>query len=148
MVGDWTKTATYWHPPSSSGYSSISFSFCWAAQPGAWGPASTGSRYLSSNWNTDFKLWFPTNSTSLSHRVISLFFAHLLPVASQFAFSSTHRQSRLSPDIFDRMHLLFTRVHLPFDSSARSKVNMLQSCFLNIHSSKYIGVCILYIMYV
>ena len=33
-VGDWTKTATYW-PPSSSGYSSTSFPFCWAAQPGA-----------------------------------------------------------------------------------------------------------------
>ena len=32
-VGDWRKTAT----PSSSGYSRASFSFCWAAQPGAWG---------------------------------------------------------------------------------------------------------------
>ena len=33
------KTATYW-PPNSSGYSSISFSFSWAAQPGAWGEGS------------------------------------------------------------------------------------------------------------
>ena len=26
-------------PPNSSGYNSISFSFSWAAQPGAWGPS-------------------------------------------------------------------------------------------------------------
>ena len=38
-------------------YSSISFHFSWAAQPGAWEPGSH-----SSNWNTDFKLWSPTNS--------------------------------------------------------------------------------------
>ena len=31
------RTATYW-PPNSSGYSSISFPFSWAAQLGAWGP--------------------------------------------------------------------------------------------------------------
>ena len=31
------RTATYW-PPNSSGYSSISFPFSCAAQPGAWGP--------------------------------------------------------------------------------------------------------------
>ena len=34
--------------------------------------------------------------------------------ASQFALNSTLRQSRLSPDIFDRMHLLFTQVHFFF----------------------------------
>ena len=32
--------------------------------------------------------------------------------------NSTRPQSRLYPDIFDRMHLLFTQVHLLFDSSA------------------------------
>ena len=31
----------------------------------------------------------------------------------------------LSRDIFDRMHLLFTQVHFPFDSSAGSEVSML-----------------------
>ena len=31
----------------------------------------------------------------------------------------------LSPDIFDRMHLLFTQVHFSSDSPARSEVNML-----------------------
>ena len=34
--------------------------------------------------------------------------------ASQFALNSTLRQSRLSPGIFDRMHLLFTQVHFCF----------------------------------
>ena len=92
-VEDRTKTASYW-PPSSSGQ------FSWAAQKGAWGPASllwAGSH--SSNWNTDFKLWTPTDSVevlratsagcwfSLQHlishwlelpvrRVILLFYAH------------------------------------------------------------------------
>ena len=32
--------------PSSSGYSSASFSFCWAAQPGAWVAASAETRFL------------------------------------------------------------------------------------------------------
>ena len=39
------RTATYW-PPNSSGYSSISFPFSLAAQPGAWGPASAGDMVL------------------------------------------------------------------------------------------------------
>ena len=34
--------------------------------------------------------------------------------ASQFALNSTLRQSRLSPNIFDRMHQLFTQVHFFF----------------------------------
>ena len=34
--------------------------------------------------------------------------------ASQFALNSTLWQSKLSPDIFDRMHLLFTQVHFFF----------------------------------
>ena len=42
-VGDWTKTATYW-PPSSS---SVSFSFFWVAQPEARGPSSLLSAVLS-----------------------------------------------------------------------------------------------------
>ena len=37
----------------------------------------------------------------------------LIP-ASSIQFNSTPRQSRLPPDIFDRMHLLFTQVHFLF----------------------------------
>ena len=32
--------------PNSSGYHSLSFPFSWAAQPGAWGPASLGAGFL------------------------------------------------------------------------------------------------------
>ena len=44
--------------------------------------------------------------------------------ASQFTLNSTRRQSRLSPDIFDRMHLLFKQVYFSSDSPAGSEVNM------------------------
>ena len=55
--------------PHSSGYSSISFSFSWAAQPGAWRPSFCWELVLTPRTGpTDFKLWSPT---------------HLLPVASR-----------------------------------------------------------------
>ena len=44
--------------------------------------------------------------------------------ASQFALNSARRQSRSPPDIFDRLHLLFTQVHFFFDRPAGSEVNM------------------------
>ena len=93
-VGDWTDCSIL--TPSSSVFSSTSFSFCWAARPGAWGLVLTAS-----NCN---KLT-PTNSTCLWHRVISLFDIHLLLVGVTSASNSTRPQSRLYPDIFDRMHL-------------------------------------------
>ena len=43
---------------------------------------------------------------------------------SQFTLNSTRQQSRPSPDIFDRMHLLFTQVHFSSDSLAGLEVNM------------------------
>ena len=42
--------------------------------------------------------------------------------ASQFTLNSTRRQSRLSPDIFDRMHLLFTQVHFLFWQLGRGPI--------------------------
>ena len=48
--------------PSSSGHSSISFSFCWAAQLEAWGPSLCWDLVLTPRTaTTDFKLWSPTN---------------------------------------------------------------------------------------
>ena len=35
--------------------------------------------------------------------------------------NSTRPQSRLYPDVFDQMHLLFTPVYLLFDSSAEGQ---------------------------
>ena len=49
-------------------------------------------------------------SPGLYNNLMSTYFLR----ASQFAPNSTLRQSRLSRDIFDRMHLLFTQVHFFF----------------------------------
>ena len=74
---------------------------------GSWGPLSpllaAGSLYsiLSPTRLIPTKLNFP------SHRVILLFDIHLLPVSVASAPNSTRPQSRLYPDIFDRMHLFF-----------------------------------------
>ena len=65
--------------------------------------------------------WLQTKLNFLSHWVISLFDAHLLPVNVAFTPNSIHPQSWLYPDIFNRMHLLFTQVHFLFDSSAEGQ---------------------------
>ena len=84
-VGDWTKTATYWPPTSSSGHSSASFSFSWAAQPGAWGPSLSAESWFP---QLDLKhLLQALNSNCLTFCltwVISLFYVHSIqPVDSQ-----------------------------------------------------------------
>ena len=112
-VGDRTKTVTYWPPTSSSGHSSASFLFSWAVQPGAWGPSLSAESWFPP---LDLEHWLPAlNSDFLFH---SGYIIVLRPL------NSTRRQSRLSPDLFDWMHLLFTQVHFSFDSLAGSEVNM------------------------
>ena len=90
---------------------------------GPGGPASAGT------WFSLLELehWLQTliSNWLTCCRTRVIFDTHLLLVASQFALNSTRRQSRLSPDIFDQMHLLFTQMHFSSDSSARSEVNML-----------------------
>ena len=97
-VGDWTDCNIL--TPNSSVFSSISFSFCWAAQSGALRAHSpllgVGSLY---------SILSPTNSNCLSQRVISLFDTHLLPVSAAFAPNSTPPRSRLYLYVFERMHL-------------------------------------------
>ena len=108
-VEDRTKTATYWSP-NSIGYYSLSFSFSWAAQTGAWGPslcwdmvlipASSLQLIWTSCHRGNIIIWRPPTSCERqnSHSI--------LPLDSQ---------GRLwSPDIFDRMHLLFPQVHFFF----------------------------------
>ena len=46
---------------------------------------------------------------------------HLLFVGVKSAPNSTRPHSRLYPDIFDRMQLLFTQVHFLFDSSVEGQ---------------------------
>ena len=101
-IGDWTDCNIL--TPSSFVFSSTSFSFCWAAQLGVLRAHSpllgAGSLY---------SILSPTNrhqtNNFLSHRVISLFDIHLLPVSVASAPNSTPPQSRFYADIFDRMHL-------------------------------------------
>ena len=102
----------------------------------SWGPSLCWIRVLTP-WTatTASKLWTPTDLNFLSHWVISSFDAHLLLVGIISALNSTRPQSRLSPDIFDWMHLLFTQVHFLFDSLAGLEVNMLVKYFRYINTT-------------
>ena len=94
--------------PSSSVFSGTSFSFCWVAQPGALSAQPSAECWFSlpRTATTDSKL---QTKNFLSHRVISLFDANLLLVGVTSAPNSTYPQSKLYPDIFDRMHLFLDR---------------------------------------
>ena len=78
-VGDWTKIATYWSP-SSSGYSSTSFSSCGAAQPESLMTqlsAGSGSHCFELQPltpNSDFQLTRTSCSTGLYNGLISTCF--------------------------------------------------------------------------
>ena len=115
--------------PSSSGYSSTSFSSCGAAQPGALRAqlfAGSGSHCFELQQlapNSDLQLTRTSCCIGLYNIYIYISPASV-SVAS--APNSIRQQLRPSPDIFDRMHLLFTQVHFLFDSSAGSGVNILQ----------------------
>ena len=83
--GEWTKTATYWPPPSSSGHGGAFFSFSCADQPGAWGPSLTAESWFS---QLDLEHWLKALNTNCLTPcltwVISLFYVHSFqPVDSQ-----------------------------------------------------------------
>ena len=101
------RTTTYC-PPNSSGYNSISFPFSWAAQLGDWRSSLLWDLVL-----------IPASSLQLiclpvTPQLYNYLTSTCLLWASKFTLNSTLRQSRLSPTIFDRMHLLFTQVHFLF----------------------------------
>ena len=112
--------------PSSSGYNSTSFSFSWDAKQGTLRDQPLlGPDSHSSNCNHWLQTLF---SNLLELPVVPDYIFVCRPPASvsvASALNSTRLQSRLSPYIFDRMHLLFTMVNFLFDSSAGSEVNML-----------------------
>ena len=127
----WTlnKTATCWPPALLAIAALLSHSAgllnrgsLWATSP-VWSWFS--QQHLISNWNN----WLQTpNQPELPVApgyIIVWYPPASVSVAS--APNSTRPQSRLSPDIFDRMHLLFTQVHFLFNSSAGSEVNMLHN---------------------
>ena len=107
-VGDWTELQHI--GPHSSGHSSISFPFSWAAQPRAWGPSLCWDMVLipASSlhliWTSCRRgyiiIWRPPTSSECH-------------ICTQFN-PSTVKVIPWYPDIFDRMHLLFTQVHFFF----------------------------------
>ena len=124
-VGDWTKTATYWSPALLAIAALLSRP-AELLNRGPWWPSLCWDLVLTSRTaTTDSKLWSPTYWLPVAPGYIIV---SRTPASVSVASAphSTRQQSRLSPDIFDRMHLLFTQVHFLFDSSAGSEVNMLQ----------------------
>ena len=87
--------------PSSSVFSSTSFLLYWAAQLGTLRALPSAESWFS----LPRTVTTPNQLNFLLHWVISLFDAHLLPVNVASTPNSTCPQSRLYPDIFDRMHL-------------------------------------------
>ena len=98
------------------------FLFSWAAQPGAWEPSLSWdivlitASSLQLTWTSCHRgyiiIWHPP--TSCERHICTQFNPQTVKVIPW------------SPDIFERMHLLFTQVHFSSDSPARSEVNMLQ----------------------
>ena len=122
-VGDRTKAATIWPPvpPSLAALLSRSVGLL-NRRP--WGPSSLLDLVLTaSNCNN----WLQTPNWLELPVAPGYIIVSRPPVSVSIASApnSTRPQSRLSPDIFDRMHQLFIQVHLLFDSSAGSEVNML-----------------------
>ena len=123
---DRTKTATYW-PPALPAISALFSQSAGLLNRGPWGPNfQLGLVLTASIGNNSLQTLI---SNSLERPVAPGYIIVWHPPASvsvAFALNSTHPQSRLSPDIFERMHLLFTQVHFLFDNSTGSEVSMLQ----------------------
>ena len=116
--------------PGFSSYSSTSFPFCWAAQPGLTESRKPSVRELvltASNCNNCLQT---PNSPELPVTPGYIIVWH--PPASCGHHTCTQfnpSTGKVSPDIFD---LLFTLVHFLLYSSAGSEVNMLLvNCFAN-----------------
>ena len=108
--GDRTKTATYWSPTLLAIAAFLSRS-PGLLNRGPWGPSLCWDMVL-----------IPASSLQLIWTSCRRGYIIILR-----ALNSNRRQSRVSPDIHDRMHLLFTQVHLFWlliDSG--SEVNMQQ----------------------
>ena len=111
------QNCNIWPPTNSSGYNCISFPFSWAAQPGAWGPSLCWDMVLipasslQPIWTSCRRgyiiIWHPPTSCERH-------------ICTQFN-PSTFKVIPWSPDIFNRMHLLFTRVHFFFWQLARGQ---------------------------
>ena len=72
-----------------------------------------------SNSNSNYN-WLQLTQTVCGIWLYNCLLPLMLPVGVCIEFNHVHR-SRWYPDIFDRMHLLFTQVHLLIDSSVEGQ---------------------------
>ena len=98
------QTATYW-PTVPLSLAALLSRSAGLLNQGSWGPIALCWLQILSTASYIQLDWLQTHWTYLWPRVISLFDFHLLPVSVASAPNSTHPQSRLYTDIFDRMHL-------------------------------------------
>ena len=86
----------------------------------SWGPGGLGAQPLlgHGSHSSIFSKWLP---------VAPRLYNYLTPTNFLWRHISHSVQPIDSPDIFDRMHLLFTQVHLSSDSPAGSEVNILHA---------------------
>ena len=101
------QTATYW-PSSSSVFSSTSFSFCWAAQPGVLrAQALCWELVLTvSNCNSNFNCkWLKLTRTVYGTGLYNCFTSTCFLWTSHLHRIQPVHMSRLYLDVFDRMHL-------------------------------------------
>ena len=101
------RTATYWPPQ-----------LFWLSQPFFPVPLGCTTGGLGAQpllgHGSHSCIFSPTDLNFLSPGLYNDLMPTYFLRASQFAFNSTPRQSRSPPDIFDRMHLLFTQVYFLF----------------------------------
>ena len=95
-IGDWTKVQ-HIDPPTLLATAAFLSRSPGLLNWGAWAPILCWDMVL-----------IPASSLQL------IWTSTYFLLASQFALNSTLRQSRLSPNIFDWMHLLFPQVHFFF----------------------------------
>ena len=126
------KAATYWPPASLAIAGLLSYS-AGLLHRGPWGPSS-----LLGWFSLELQQLTPNSDLQLTRIFVApgyiIVWHPPASVSVASALNLTRPQSRLSPDIFDRMHMLFTRVHFSFDSSAGSEVNMLQVVYTFTHN--------------
>ena len=106
-VEDRTNTATHW-PPQLLWLSQPFFSVLLGCPTGG-----LGAQPLLGH-GSHSSIFSPTDLNFLSPGLYNNFTSTNFLRGSQFAFNSTTRQSKSSPDILDRMQLLFTQVHFFF----------------------------------
>ena len=98
------QTTTYW-PPVPLPLTAFLSRYVGLHNRGSWGPIALCWVLVLSTTSSLQLDWLQTNRICLSHPIIQLFDFHLLLVGVTSTPNPIRSQSRLYPDMFDRMHL-------------------------------------------